>query len=75
MTEERTRENQLRRMAAMQGFCLQKSRRRDRQALITVGGASATRTGTRPSSRTLTSMRSNAWLNLPGSKSSSSPRY
>ncbi len=32
MTEERIRENQLRRMAAMQGFHLQKSRRRDRQA-------------------------------------------
>ncbi len=29
MTEERTRENRLRRAVAMQGFSLQKSRRRD----------------------------------------------
>jgi hypothetical protein len=32
MTEERTRENRLRRMAAMQGFALHKSRRRDSRA-------------------------------------------
>ena len=32
MTEEKARANRLRRMAAMQGFYLQKSRRRDSQA-------------------------------------------